>query len=753
MEQEEISERHADGSLPDFITEDILREFLSEANEGIQGLELDFIALEKTPDDAELLNKIFRVIHSIKGGASFIGFKNLEAISHKTEDVLNKLRKADLQLTPCIMDTLLSAADTIKLILKDVEEHRIDTHINITDISNKLIDITKTCKDIKDIIHETGSRTEKPKVVSQALPSEQSPPGARRPKPLSQIPSKEDIRSVRINIEKLDFLFNLVGELVLSRNRNLQLHKSLFQRYPEDETINLELLEAGSYLNRLTSEIQLAVMRTRMMPISTVFNKFQRMLRDMAKNLDKEVELYTSGEDTEIDKNIIEGIGDPLTHIIRNSIDHGIEMPEAREIKGKQRAGRIELKAYYEGNYVVIDVKDDGKGIDLAVVLEKAIEKGMINAQDAEKLSKNTLLNFIFAPGFSTAKNVTATSGRGVGMDVVRTNIEKLRGQIIIDSNYGVGTGIKLKIPLTLAILDTLIANVSDQRYAIPLSNIVETHRVRYGQIETVRGGMVFRMRDGLIPLVLLSEIFNIPHKYDNNSEVTIIVLRHGILRMGLVIDSSSGQEEVVIKQLDCLDGLSEIEGVSGATILGDGSITFILDVDAVMKLSKVEERQLEAEIIGHREKMETDENTINIVLVDNFSREQYAIPARNIREIELIHKTEIEGLNGRLMTNYKDRILPLITIPSIMNIHPQDRNEGRETYYMIILNGNNSHESQDIANERGLLVGRLLGIKKINKTSINNDKKTLNAIAGSAIFNDRITFLLDVEDIMASEF
>jgi len=733
----EPEERHTEVSLPDFITEDILREFIAEANEGIQGLELDFIALEKSPNDAELLNKIFRVIHSIKGGASFIGFKNLENISHKTEDVLNKLRKAELQLTPCIMDILLNAVDIIKLILKDVEENRSDTHVNANDVILRLADILTTCKEVGAIIQEQGTPIKVPQ-------KEEKAPQPPLTASASQSPTKEDIRSVRINIEKLDSLFNLVGELVLSRNRNLQIHRLLSNKYPEDEIINLDLLEAGSYLNRLTSEIQLAVMKTRMMPVSTVFNKFQRVVRDMAKNLGKELELFMSGEDTEIDKNIIEGIGDPLTHIIRNSVDHGIEMPGERQAEGKQRTGRIELKAYYEGNFVIIDIKDDGKGIDLEAVRKKAVEKGMISAQDVEKLSKNTLLNFIFAPGFSTAKNVTATSGRGVGMDVVRTNIEKLRGQIIIDSDYGVGTEIKLKIPLTLAILETMIVNVSDQRYAIPLSNIIDTHKMRYGEIETVRGSMVFRMRDEIIPLIPLSEIFNIPHKYSEDSEVTIVVLRHGISRMGLIVDKSSGQEEVVIKPIDCLDGFTELKGVSGATILGDGSITFILDVDALMKLSKVEERQLEAEITGNRENIDT--NAINVVLVDNLGSEQYAIPAKNVKEIAIIQKAEIEEINGKLMTNYKGRIMPLTTISAVMNIYSQNGNNGNETYYMLILNGNGSGK------ETGILVERLLGIRKISEALLDKDKKILNGITGSAIFNNRITFLLDVEKVTMSE-
>lgn len=729
MEEDKAVQENNKDLLPSFITEDMLRDFLAEANEGIQGMELEFIALEKNPNNTELIDKIFRVIHSIKGAASFISFKNLEGISHKTEDVLNKLRKSELQLNPCIMDTLLSSVDIIKLILKDIEENKNDIHINTKDILSKLTNIVATCKEISGITQEHGAST-------KALQKEEKKTPVVTP--TSQPYTKENVRSIRINVERLDYLFNLIGELVLSRNRNMQLQRLLCQRYPNDEIINLDLLEAGSYLNRLTSEIQLAVMKTRMVPISTVFNKFQRIVRDMAKSLDKEVEIYISGEDTEIDKNIIDGISDPLLHIIRNSIDHGIEMPWEREAGGKPPCGRIELRSYYEGNYVIISIKDDGKGIDLDAVRKKAIEKGMIKAEGAERLSKNTLLNFIFTPGFSTVKNVTATSGRGVGMDVVNNNMEKLRGQITIDSDYGLGTEIKLKIPLTLAILETLIMNTSDLKYAIPLSNVVETHRVIYGLIERVRGSMVLRMRDELVPIVLLSEIMNIPYKYDNDDEVTIVVLKHGMLRMGLIVDETFGQEEVVIKPLDCLEGIAEQRGLSGATILGDGSITFILDVDALMKMSNAVEKQIDAEGAGHGEMEQFEINIINVVLVDDLGKEQYAIPARKIKEIESIQKADIDDLGGRLVTKYRGRIIPLITLPSITGLPAQHE---FEQYYMVILTNN--------GRDAGLLVGRLLGIKRMEESLINKDEKMLQGIIGSSIFTERITFLLNIEDVI----
>ncbi|RJQ19410.1 MAG: chemotaxis protein CheA [Nitrospiraceae bacterium] len=746
---EETVQNAAVGELSaDMMMDDILKEFLAEANEGLQRLELDFITLEKEPGNTELLNNIFRVFHSMKGASSFMGLKNLERTSHKTEDVLNKLRKFELTLSSRIMDTLLNAVDVIKLILKDIEENKTDSTINTDDITARLEDLIR--EDSGPAAKEVDPGTEKQapaaakNATAEVCPQNDAPAAILPAAPKSQTtapdtqPQKEDIRSIRINVEKLDALFNLVGELVLSRNRNLQLHRILSRKYPDDETINFDLTEAGGYINHLTTEIQLAVMKTRMMPVSTVFNKFRRIVRDIAKKMNKEIELFVAGDDTEIDKNIVEGIGDPLTHLIRNSADHGIEPPDEREKIGKQRMGRIDLKAYYEGNYVVISIKDDGRGIDIEAVKRKAVEKKMVTEAEANKLSKQALFDFIFAPGFSTAKTVSETSGRGVGMDVVKTNIDKLRGQIVMDSVLGAGTEIKMKIPLTLAILDTLIVSISDQRYTVPLSNVLETHRIRYGDMEMLRGSRIFRMRDELMPLVLLSELFDLSYKYDNDAEVTIVVLKHGTLRMGLVVDRTSGQEEVVIKPLNCLEGIAEPQALSGATILGDGSITFILDVDALMKMSKAAERQMDAEGAGRKEAKQVETNTINVVLVDNLDNEQYAIPARKIKEIEIIQKTDIEEIGGRPMVKYRGRITPLITIPSITGIPAQNE---FEQYYMVILTDN--------GREAGLLVGRLLGINRMEEALINRDENILRGTTGSAIFNGRITFLLDVKEMI----
>lgn len=747
------------------VDEELIQDFLNESNEGIQQLEFDFVTLEKEPQNIDILNKTFRVIHSMKGVAGFLGFRNLEAVSHKTEDILNKLRKSELNLSSDIMDVLLSAVDTTKQILDKIEQSKKDVSINTEDIKKRLEDIANGKQKVKDtsemedpqisdkhVAQEKADNMQK-KVSEDLTPTVDTPkelsleqqtskPDVETPETTPQKAKvqakKEDVRSIRIDVDKLDILFNLVGELVLSRNRNLQLYKSLSIKYPSENIINQDLAEAGNQLNSLVSDLQWAVMKTRMTPISTVFDRFRRVVRDIGKTLHKELELHITGDNTEIDKNIIEGIKDPMTHLIRNSADHGIETQDERIKAGKSKVGRIELGAYYEGNYAVIEIRDDGKGIDVEAIKRKAIEKGLITQTSADNMSKKSLLDLVFEPGFSTAEKVTAVSGRGVGMDVVKTNIKRLRGEIIMDSEVGVGTDIKLKIPLTLAILDTLIVNVGDHRYAVPLSNIVETHRIKYRMIEKLRGNMVFRTRNELLPVVALSEIINLPFKYEDSSKVALLVLRDGLLKMGILVDKTTEQEEVVIKSIDCLDGIAEPYGVSGATILGDGSITFILDVKALMNLANAASLQSEANVNAEKDtSSQSKENLINVVMVEDHGKEQYAIPTRNIKEIEIIGETDIEEVGGVSVIKHRDRIISLTDIPSVTKV---TENKRLKTYCMIVL--------KDEKNEVGLLVRRLLGIKNIDEKSLIKDDFKPNGIMGTAIYEERITLLLNPEEI-----
>ena len=391
-------------------------------------------------------------------------------------------------------------------------------------------------------------------------------------------------QTIRVDVKRLDHLMNLIGELVLAKNRLIKINDDVEERYEGEEFLE-ELNQVVSIVSLVTTDLQIAVMKTRMLPIGKVFNKFPRMIRDLSRELDKKIELVISGEETELDKSIVEEIGDPLVHIIRNSCDHGIEMPEERLAKGKPETGTITLKAYNEGNAIVIQIDDDGKGLDVDMLKNKSLEKGIITEKEADTMTDKEAFGLIFKPGFSTAAAVTNVSGRGVGMDVVKTNIEKLNGIIDIESELGVGTSLKLKIPLTLAIIQALLVGVQEEHYAIPLASVLETVRISKDEIYTVENRSVMRLRDEVLSLVHIGDIFEVERILDSSEHAYVVVLGLGASKLGLIVDSLVGQEEIVIKSLG--DYLKGIEGVAGATIRGDGGVTLIVDVVALMQMAK----------------------------------------------------------------------------------------------------------------------------------------------------------------------
>jgi two-component system chemotaxis sensor kinase CheA len=391
-------------------------------------------------------------------------------------------------------------------------------------------------------------------------------------------------QTIRVDVKRLDHLMNLIGELVLAKNRLIKINDDVEERYEGEEFLE-ELNQVVSIVSLVTTDLQIAVMKTRMLPIGKVFNKFPRMIRDLSRELNKKIELIISGEETELDKSIVEEIGDPLVHIIRNSCDHGIEPPEERVAKGKPEMGTITLKAYNEGNQIVIQIDDDGKGLDPEMLKNKSLEKGIITEKEADSMSDKEAFTLIFRPGFSTAAAVTSVSGRGVGMDVVKTNIEKLNGIIDIDSEVGKGTSMKLKIPLTLAIIQALLVGVQEEHYAIPLASVLETVRISKDEIYTVEGKSVMRLRDDVLSLVHIGDIFEVERILDASEHAYVVVLGLGTSKLGLIVDTLVGQEEIVIKSLG--DYLKGIEGIAGATIRGDGGVTLIVDVVALMSMAK----------------------------------------------------------------------------------------------------------------------------------------------------------------------
>ena len=631
--------------------QEILEDFLVEAFELIEQLDQNLVELEGNPNDLELLNSIFRVAHTIKGSSSFLNFDILTGLTHHMEDVLNKARHGNLKLSPEVMDVVLESIDLMKALLHAIRDTGNDTSvgIDITDICRRLDIISNgeaaaivvadevdespipsfseddddtdysalSDKEVEDEIErllrvrkeEDRKRRENSSAVKAAsvpTPSFESlkdnhenNQASKAPEPVTKrssgdtpnttAPAKKESAStmeqtIRVEVKRLDHLMNLIGELVLGKNRLLKIYDDVEERY-EGEKFLEELNQVVSSISLVTTDLQIAVMKTRMLPIAKVFNKFPRMVRDLSRELGKQIELEISGEETELDKSIVEEIGDPLVHIIRNSCDHGVEDGATRRANGKPEVGLIQLKAYNEGNHIVIEITDDGKGLDPDLLRTKAIEKGMITEREADAMSDKEAFALIFRPALSTAKVVTNVSGRGVGMDVDKTNIEKLNGIIDVDSEIGQGTVIKLKIPLTLAIIQALLVGAQEEYYAIPLASVLETVRIPLDEIYTIEGKNVLRLRDEVLSLVRLSDIFGVKQVYEGGEHTYVVVIGLAESKLGVVVDTLVGQEEIVIKSLG--DYLQGIEGIAGATIRGDGRVTLIVDVAALMNLAK----------------------------------------------------------------------------------------------------------------------------------------------------------------------
>ena len=460
----------------------------------------------------------------------------------------------------------------------------------------------------------------KPEPVSAPVPATPSPAqsnASEAPKaaaPAKKAPAAVE-QTIRVDVKRLDHLMNLIGELVLAKNRLIKINDDVEERYEGEEFLE-ELNHVVSIVSLVTTDLQIAVMKTRMLPIGKVFNKFPRMIRDLTRELNKKIELEISGEETELDKSIVEEIGDPLVHIIRNSCDHGVEMPADRIAAGKPETGIIALKAYNEGNHIVIQIDDDGKGLDADMLKNKSLEKGIITEKEADSMSDKEAFALIFKPGFSTAASVTNVSGRGVGMDVVKTNIEKLNGIIDIESEIGKGTSLKLKIPLTLAIIQALLVGVQEEHYAIPLASVLETVRISKDEIFSVENRSVMRLRDEVLSLVHIGDIFEVERILDSSEHAYVVVLGLGASKLGLIVDTLVGQEEIVIKTLG--EFLRDIDGIAGATIRGDGGVTLIVDVAAIMQMAKGVKATAINENIGSESKEKNSASDYTIMIVDD---------------------------------------------------------------------------------------------------------------------------------------
>jgi len=566
----------------------LIQEFLVESEELLQRMDQDMVALEANPADAELLNRIFRALHTIKGTSGFLGFESVVRLSHRAEDVLNALRRGEVQLRKRTINALLAARDQLGHMLTDIRSGGLQSYA----IDALVTELEACCQAAS--VSKPGEIliAEQPVQPEEALQAQASAPGRKNhdagpgePPPPSPAAAGNAIEpkkateasaaSMRVDVRKLDELINLIGELVLERNRLCQLSRDISAGRIAGEPLESAFSQSTARLSFITDELQTAGLKTRMMPIDAVFRKFPRLVRDLAQNLRKEVQLEVRGQETEIDKTMVELIGDPLVHLIRNSLDHGIETPDKRLELGKARHGAIRLQARQEGDQIVISVSDDGAGIDAERVLRKAIEKGLVTAERGRQLSNREILDFVFLPGFSTAEKVSDVSGRGVGMDVVRTNLKRMNGTIQLDSLPGKGTTVLLRLPLTLAILPVLLVQVSDEDYALPLRAVLETSRVRSGEVHEVEGSEVFRLHGETLPLLRLNRMFAVEGDGGGREEKVVILLI-GEKRIALVVDRLIGQESTVIKSLG--SSLHHSSSVAGATIGGDGRVRLVLD-------------------------------------------------------------------------------------------------------------------------------------------------------------------------------
>ena len=688
---------------------EIMEDFLIEAFELIEQIDHDLVELEANPEDLELLNRIFRVAHTVKGSSSFLNFDVLTELTHHMEDVLNKARKGELKITPDIMDVVLESVDMMKGLLESIRDNGSDVAAGI-DIKNICASLTQISEGEAPSAAPETPATPAPEPVKEpepAAPAEEAAPEvsdaelsklsdseveaeierllkvrkaedqARRaskgiaPKSPEEIapaasaapapapkpaPSRErdadkkvpaasnssavaQEQTIRVEVKRLDHLMNLIGELVLGKNRLLKIYDDVEERY-EGEKFLEELNQVVSSLSLVTTDIQLAVMKTRMLPIAKVFNKFPRMIRDLSRELGKQIDLEISGEETELDKSIVEEIGDPLVHIIRNSCDHGIEDPETRKAMGKPEKGLVQLKAYNEGNHIVVEIVDDGKGLDADMLKAKSIEKGIITEREADAMSEKEAFGLIFKPGFSTAAKVTNVSGRGVGMDVVKTNIEKLNGIIDIESEVGKGTVMKLKIPLTLAIIQSLLVGTQEEFYAIPLASVLETVRVPIDDIYTIDGKNVLRLRDEVLSLVRLSDVFGVNKVFDGGDQTYVVIIGVAEAKLGIIVDTLVGQEEIVIKSMG--DYLQNIPGIAGATIRGDGRVTLIIDVGAMMEMAKDIKVNIRAEMEDSTKAKEKPSD-YKVLIVDDSKMDRTIMQ----KSLEPIGVTIIEATNG----------------------------------------------------------------------------------------------------------
>ena len=747
--------------LPEDADPDLVSAFIQESREGLEELDQAFMALEDHPKDEDKLHSAFRTIHTIKGTAGFVGLSRLQGLAHAMESVMDRLRSFEVPLSAEMMDDLLAGTDILRKVVERATEGLGD-NVEVEPVASHLAYYLRP--DFKGgegppkAAGEQAGDQDQGEAAGEAEQGAESDSGQGKEEAAAPAPASSgggdkaasggggneesegggarESQTLRVSLDRLDRLFNLVGELVLTRNQNRELAHRV-ANVLEDERLADDLAEEAHRLDLVTSDLQSAVMQTRMHSLAASFNKFKRVIRDLARKTHKEVQLQISGEQTELDRNVIEAIQDPLVHLIRNAVDHGVEEPDAREAVGKPRTGVVHLRAYYEENFVVIEVGDDGGGLSAEKLREKAVERGVVDRSEADQMSEREAQQLIFAAGFSSTEEVSDISGRGVGMDVVRSNVESLKGSIELDSAVGEGTTVRIRLPLTLSIQQTLIVQIGPEHFAIPLEAVKETLDFEPNKVTAVRGQRVYQREGEILPILQMTELFGMSRVHDKDARY-LLVLELGVQRAGILVDRIVGKEEAVMKSLDALKGIYEPDYFAGASVRGDGRISLVVDVARLF--SRV------ATMRGHAKAREAAEEeaqteTMPYLLLDAGTDEVYALPRGTVHHIELVNVSEVQWMNGHEYLKRENRAVPVVRLATVTG--ESFKHPGNEAYIVFLDNGEGDWK-------QGILTNHLHGIQNLRPTDQDSAQATAG-ITGAALWGDQVVGILDDEEVERS--
>jgi len=763
--------------------DDIAKEFVTESRENLDRLDQDFVDLENNPQDKERLASIFRAVHTVKGTCGFLGFSKLELVAHAGENLLSKLRDGSLSLSGDMTNALLATVDAIREMLNIIDATGNDGDRDYPELRATLAGlqegkgniaqapcvsapVAKTPEDKASSLitpdwdpfaelEEAKSQAQQKQLEAEQKTPEPAPIQTSAPvvlaKPISEHPVSAETKtatpvtdtSIRVDVDLLDKLMNLVGELVLTRNQVVQ-----FGGQFEDSSLSSALQR----LSLITTDLQEGVMKTRMQPVGNAWSKFPRVVRDLALSCNKQIRLEMFGKETELDKSLIEAIRDPLTHMVRNAVDHGIETPEKRRQLGKPEEGTLTLRAYHEGGHVIIEISDDGAGIDKDKVILKAMEKNIISVSDARTMSDRDAINLLFMPGFSTAEKVTNVSGRGVGMDVVKTNIEKIGGAVDINNRPGHGSTFKVTIPLTLAIVPALIITSQDEKYAVPQMSLVELVRLDGKQVKTsvemVGGAPVYRLRGKLLPLVCLRDVLSggkglqITER-TKGSDLNIVVLQANDRQFGLVVDQVRDSQEIVVKPLGHL--LHDLSIYAGVTILGDGKVALILDTAELAVIAGIDSKgnghAHEGERINNSESSEEVHQLLVCTLADGG---RVAIPLSLVTRLEKLDQSSIERTGNKHVVQYRNEIMPLIDVASALSesAHKSyfDTQNAEKTLVDVVVY---TLRNQNV----GLVVKSILDI--VESSLSVQGKSSREGVVSTVALHDHVVEVLDINRLL----